>query len=217
MRLKLVTVLAAIVLLIGVSTAMADTIIYTLNAGNTAISGFPGPYATVTVDLTSPTIATITFDSLTNGSYSYLLGGAQAADVNVNASSFTLGAITGSNSFGSSFTPGPWSDGPGNVSEFGNFDETIDSFDGYVHSSTEISFTLTNTSGTWANAGDVLTNNANGYSAAAHVFVATNCTAAGCTGNPATGFAAVPEPASIALLGSGFLALGGFIRRRLTR
>ncbi len=217
MRLKLVTVLAAIVLLIGVSTAMADTITYTLNYGNYGINSYPGPYATVTVNLTSSTTATIDFDSLINGNYVYMFGANSALDVNVNATSWTLGSISASNSYGG-FTPGSFTDGgSSNADGFGAFNQTIDSTDGYHAAATQASFSLTNTSGTWADAASVLTPNSNGYAAAAHIFVA-DCTETTCADSAlATGYATVPEPASMALLGSGFLALGGFIRRRLTR
>jgi hypothetical protein len=57
--------------------------------------------------------------------------------------SWTLGAITGSNA-GTGFMPGPWSDGgSGNEDGFGVFNQTINSCDGFTHSSDTISFSLT--------------------------------------------------------------------------
>jgi hypothetical protein len=206
---------------LGAPPASADTFTFDLGSPNTAISGFAGPYASVLVDLTSPTTATITFTSLTNAGNIYLLGDGGTVDVNVNATSWTLSGITGSNA-GTGFTPGPWSDGgSGNVDGFGDFNQTIDSFDGFTHSSDTISFTLTNTGGTWANAASVLTPNGDGADAAAHIFV-TSSPANAANGALATGFAAgpgttipSPEPSSLSMLGIGVLGLLGFARRRL--
>ena len=51
-------------LALGVPSASADTLDYTLTVGNSAISSF-GPYGTVDVNRTSNTTATITFTALT--------------------------------------------------------------------------------------------------------------------------------------------------------
>jgi hypothetical protein len=84
--------------------AKADLFSFDLGIGNSAISGFPGPYANVEVNRTSNSTATITFTSLINGGNIYLLGDGGTAGVNVSGA-FTLGAISGSNS-GTGFTPG---------------------------------------------------------------------------------------------------------------
>jgi hypothetical protein len=183
------------------SPARAD-LVFDLGLGNSDISGFPGPYAQVDVHLVDSTHATITFTSLTNGGNIYLMGAVGSVAVNVNASSFTLGTITGSNA-GTGFTPGAFSNGgAGNVDGFGSFNQTINSFDGFTHTSDTISFTLTNTSGTWADANSVLIKNADGQLAAAHIFV-TSSPANAANGALATGFAAVPAP----LIGHGLLVL----------
>jgi hypothetical protein len=209
-----------VVLAVGTVPAFADTISFTINLGNAAISGFTGPYAEVSVDLTSATTATLTFTSDTNSGNIYLLGDGGSVAVNVNALTWTLSAITGSNA-GTGFTPGTWSDGgAGNEDGWGSFNQTINSFDGFTHSSDTISFTLTNTSGTWAGAANVLTPNASGYDVAAHIFVTAD-PADGSNGALATGFAtngpAVPEPGSLALFGSGLIGLAGMLRRKLQR
>jgi hypothetical protein len=211
--------------------ASADSITLQLTTANSAISGFAGPYANVTVNLTTSTTATITFAGLTatdgTNNYQYLFGGQGAVALNVNASSFGVGTVTGTNS-GTGFTPGalaPTTSGKnppaGSEDGFGNFNLSIDSFDGFGHSSDTVTFVLTDTSGSWANASSVLTANSNGGLAAAHIFVTTSPANAGNnggmainTGYASTGGATLPDGGlTISLLG---LALGGlgFIARR---
>jgi hypothetical protein len=187
---------------LGLHQAKAD-FVFDLTVGNSAISGYPAPYAQVDVSLTSSTTATVTFTSLLNSGNIYLFGGASSVDVNVNATAFTLTGFTGSNA-GTGFTPGIYSQGsPGNVDGHGVFNGIVDSFDGYTHSSDNISFTLTNTSGTWLSAASVLAPNGSGFLAAAHIFVTTSPADAS-NGALATGFAAgVPEPSATLLVPLG--------------
>jgi hypothetical protein len=196
------------------SIARADTISFDIGSLNLA-GPFPGPYEHVVVDRTSSTTATITFTSLTNGGFIYLMGDGGTVGVNVNAATWTLGPITGSNS-GTGFTlGGPFSDGgSGNEDGFGSFNQTINTFDGFTHSSDTISFTLTDTSGTWASAANVLTPNSQGFEAAAHVFI-TSSPANASNGAIVTGFAAgsVPEPSTWAMMLLGFLGLGFAFRQ----
>jgi hypothetical protein len=190
---KKLLLLSIVILTVALApVCMADTMTFDLTKGNTAISGSAGPYANVLVDLTSPTTATITFTSLTNDGKIYLLGDGGSVDVNVNATSWTLGTVTGSNS-GTGFTRtnADYSDGGSkNVDGWGVFNQTITSFDGFKHSSDTISFNLTNTSGGtgWLSAADVLALNANNALAAAHIFV-TKDPALLSNGAIATGFA----------------------------
>ena len=226
-----VKTLVAVALFGWINTATADLITYDIGTGNSAISGYPGPYVEVQVSRTSTTTATVTFTSLctSNGTTPdfrpcdatdniYLMGDGSSAAVNVNATSWTLGAITGSNS-GSGFTPGtPYSDGgSGHVNGFGVFNQTINSFDGYTHSSDVISFGLTNTSGTWLTASDVLVANSQGGVVASHIFI-TSYPADASGSAIVTGFAAggtpggpppqeIPEPGILALLSIGLLGL----------
>ena len=91
--------------------------------------------------------------------------------------------------------------------------------DGFGSAATELDFTLTDTSGTWANAASVLTQNADGWYAAAHIGVCDtsvgtgDCTSAG--NQVATGYAAAPAPRSDAAFRScwplaGCCSVSGF-------
>jgi len=205
---------------LGLQQAKADSITFNLTVPNAAISPYAGPYVSVTVNRTSSTTATITFTSLTAAGKAYLMGDGASVAVNVNATSWTLGTITGSNS-GTGFSPGPYSNGgSGNVDGFGILNQTINSFDGFTHSSSTIRFTLTNTSGTWGTAASVLVANANGAMAAAHIFVTTlpvkAANGALATGFAANGGAGVPDGGTtVMLLGMALGALG-VVRRYLT-
>jgi hypothetical protein len=201
---------------VGLQQAKADLVTYYLSQGNPGISGYTGSYATTTVNRTDSTHATITFTSLTIGGNIYLMGDRASVAVNVNAASWTLGTIKGLNS-GTRFTPGPYSNGgSADVDGFGVLNQTINSFNGFMHSSSAIRFTLTNTSGTWSNAMQVLAANAQGAFAAAHIFVHTFAAASpnAHNGALAIGFAAndgsqVPDGgATVMLLGMALGALG---------
>ena len=203
---------------LGLQQAKADTFSFDLSQGNPGISGFTGPYATVNVNLTSSTTATITFTSLTNSGNIYLMGDGSTVALNVNAGSFTVGTITGTNNGGG--TPGAFTAnfGSQNVDGFGSFNFTIDSFDGFGHSSDSITFTLTNTSGSWANAMAVLLANSGGSLAASHIFVALDGTIY--VNLNATGYASnggqVPDGGTtVMLLGAALGALG--MARRFLR
>jgi hypothetical protein len=204
----------------GLQQAKADMFNIQLGIGNAAISGFPGPYANVLVDRTSQTTATITFTSLTNGGNIYLMGAQGAVAVNVVGSGIASSPATASNS-GTGFTPGAVTfAGAGNEDGFGSFNVTYDSFDGYTHSSNMISFTLTSTSGGWADAAHVLFANASGFLAAAHIFVTTS-PANAANGALATGFAAnggtpgVPDGGATVMLLGAALGVLGMARRFL--
>jgi len=197
----------------------ADSITYELKVASTSdgeLAGYPGPYGTVTVDLTSPTTATITFASLTAGGNIYLFGDGRSVDVNVNAASFSVSAISGSNA-GTGFTPGPpYGVTTGFADGFGYYNLAITSRDGFYSSQDLLTFVLTDLSGTWASPTSVLTRNASGYLAAAHIYVTEDPAVWAVENLKAQGYAAaVPDGGmTAALLGLGMLGLGFFARRK---
>lgn len=212
-----VSVAAALLWVVsGISPASADSIGFDITDPNAALTPFPTPFAHVDVNRTSTTNATITFTGLTTGAFTYAFGAVNALDVNVNATTFTVGAANG----------GTLSDPvSGNVSEFGTFNVTWDNFDGFPSRFSTANFSLTNTSGTWGSASDVLLANSGGFRAAAHIFV-TAATCTGPTGAPVaceTGFAGdpglapVPEPVTLLLFGSSLAGVGIAGRKRLFR
>jgi hypothetical protein len=194
-------------------SASADTITYTLNNSNLG-SSFTGPFATVQVNLTSSTTATITFTAGTG----YVLMDSSIADANVNATSWSIS--------GFSFACGGagCNGGSGQVNGFGVFNQTTNAFGGYGDALSTVNFTITDTSGTWANAASVLAPNSQGGHAAVHV--APTSLGGACTGfasdateapgsGTATGCTATGEPSTLlGLLGAGLIGLP-FMRRKL--
>ena len=197
---------AASALALTFGTAASALTTYTLSTGNVGLSGFPPPYGTVDVTLANATTANIVFTSATP---TYYFLGAQAADVNVNATTWTLSNLLGN---GGALTNG----GSNTVDGFGVFNQTIDQFDGFGARSSSISFTLTNVGGTWGSDSLVLTANSLGNTVGAHIGACD----AGCTQFLSTGFATngpggvIPEPATWAMMIVGFGGIGAMLRRR---
>jgi len=143
--------LAAILLGIAglaLQQAKADTI--TLGVGNSAMSGFPAPYATANITVAGNGLsATVTFTSVVNSTYVNFMGDGGSVALNVNGS-FSLSNLAASNSFSGFHPPAPVNAGAGNDDGFGQFTLRLNTGSGYATSATTISFTVTNTSGrTW--------------------------------------------------------------------
>lgn len=205
-KLHLTAMAVGALLMLGGSNAWADIATFDLVTGNASpgLGCCTGPYAQVTIDLTSSTTATVTFDSLTNGGFTYLMGANQGVGINVNGTATTTD-ITGSNSISGFSAPVLSDGGAGSFDGFGSFSNTVSFFDGFTHTATEVSFLLTDTSGTWSSAANVLAANSDGNSLAIHGFAcATPCTVT--EGAAFTGFAtgntpvATPEPRTLPLM-----------------
>ena len=189
---------------LGFQQVKADVYSFNLDVGNSAISGFSGPYANVTINRTSSTTASITLAAYPG----FLFGGGQAFDFNVNASSWSISNLvfngTGAVSNG----------GANNADGFGSFNQTLDVFDGFTRAGTLLTFTLTGGAGTnWLNAMQVLIANASGWLAAAHIFVIGNSSIL--TGF-ATGPSTVPDGGTTVMLLGVALGALGVVRRYLT-
>jgi hypothetical protein len=210
-KLKYIAAVLIAIAGLGLQQAKADTTSFDLTVGNSAISGFSGPYATVLINRTSSTSATITFTAKSG----FLIGDGGSADVNVNAApgTWTIGSFswTGGNA-STAFSDG----GSGNVDGFGTFNQTTNNHDGFASAVTSETFTLTLTSGSWASVFDVLaltTGHNGGWLAAAHIFVIADS-------GILTGFAAGPGTVpdggtTVMLLGMALGALG-MVRRYLS-
>ncbi|SRR6266567_2760728 len=201
-KLKYIAPILIAVACLGLQHAKADFVDYTLTTGNSPSLG-TGPFGTVHVDLTSSTTATITFTAASG--YQFIDGSAVA--VNVNATSWTVSAFTSNG--------GPVTDsGSQNVDGFGQFNQT-GSQQNASNGATVISFTLTNTSGTWASATNVLAFNANHWLVAAHVFVVGSNGITGFVAGPKGG--TVPDGGTTVMLLGAALGVLGMARRYLTR
>lgn len=203
-------VIATLAVLAAFAPTPAYAISYTLSVPNDGLSGFGPDYATVTVTLDAVDQAIAHVSITTLGTYR--IGDGGTVGVNTN------GAATGSNlSTTDCANTGCFATGAGNEDGFGSFTVSVNLFDGAGHSITSLSFDLTKASGTWLSDADVLTNNSDGYLAAAHIYAGCSGTPEPCvtTGYAANGTASVPEPGSLALLGTGVVGLVIALRKRL--
>jgi hypothetical protein len=173
------------------NAVVLDSTDITIDVPNAALSAFTGPFANLKIDLTSNTTADVSFTSLTNGGYLYMMGDGGTADLNVNG---TYVLAVRENSV-AGFTPSYKSNTPGNLSSFGNFNLSLNTNGGFGEAATTISFTLTDTGAPWATAAGVLTPNDDGYSAGVHVIACAEPDCSATAQAALSGFAAKNFPA----------------------
>ncbi len=184
-KLKYIAPILIAVACLGLQHAKADMQPYTLVTANDSGLG-AGPFGTALVNRTSSTTATITFTAAAG--YLFVDGG--SVGVNVNANTWTIGNFTSNGD--------PVSDaGAGNEDGFGSFNQKV-SMQNSSNGASIISFVLTNTSGTWLTAANVLAFNAQNWLIAAHIQIATGL----------TGFAAGPNGGSVPDGGTTVMLLG---------
>jgi hypothetical protein len=182
---KLGVVLAAVALL--AAPQARATLTFSLNTGNSAISGFPGPYGTVQITRVDNNNATVTLTAL--GSYSFGDGGLLGLNLTGTGLGFTFtsGTVVGG---GAALAANYNLGGAGNEDGFGNFTFTINTAgQAATLSVTSLTINISNTSGAWTTENSILALNNKNLDVAGHVFIND--------ANGTTGFASTPEPTTI--------------------
>jgi len=192
-KLKYIAPILIAVACLGFQQAKADQVNYTLTNANDSGLG-TGPYGTVNVNLTAPNMATITFTAASG--YLFVDGGSVA--VNVNSNAWTIG------NFNSNGDP-VFDAGVGNEDGFGSFNQKV-SMQNSSNGASIISFVLTNISGIWLSAANVLAFNAQNWLVAAHIQIATGLT--GFAAGPNGGQQVPDGGTTVMLLGAALGALG---------
>lgn len=211
-----------------VGSAQAGTI--TLTTSNLGVPP-SGPFALVSYALINGTTAQFSYTGLNANGNQYLIGAQGAFGLNFAAGTGALSFFSnGVGQLGGFTVPSYSLGGAANEDGFGSFNYTVDAFDGFTHGVVTSTFTVTRSTGTWANEAAILALNSNGAAAAAHIFVCPNPCSINSSAS-VTGYAVgtfdgnptprnidpVPEPGSMILLGSGLIAVATVARKRMRR
>jgi hypothetical protein len=213
--------------------AKADTI-YTLGNLNTSTQPppYPGPYGFLDVHLVDPTHATLTWTNNVVSPYTY---GFDEFGANINATTFTYGAVSNITMLLSGAGNPTFTESAKNLDGYGNFSFVEHGTpQGAPGAMAGASVTITDTSGTWASDAVVLHADNKGENTATHTLVFTgspltlqsnaiytgydsdnsHCSGPNCPDPSPHGD--IPEPATLVILGTGLLGLGvtTFRRRR---
>lgn len=205
---KLTLAIAGCLLALAAQTSKAIT--YSLDLGNSGLGGNAN-YGSVTVTLVNSTTADITFSA--NPGYQFTDG--SSAAVNVNASGFTESLISDP-----SFKQ--FNTGSIQVDGWGNFNLTLDqNSSGPSDRTSTIMFSVTDTSGTWGSATDVLAlnNGSTGYILAAHIYVNNGGFTGYASSDQNSSGDQLPVPdggTTIMMLGSALAGLG-IVGRRIRK
>jgi len=207
----------------ALATSAHAALIIPLDTSNDLNASGAGPYGNVTVNLTSPTTATFTFQAAAGFSFGDMGANINATDFSSSAVSFT--ALASDSQTPSYTTCINCAGGQGQLDGFGNFSLIEnDQPNGFSSSVITASFTITDLSGTWSTVNSVLTPNDLNHEVASHAFnIASDgssffdtnggpgtCTGAGCSPPPPPPPPPTdtPEPMSLFLLGTGLVGLG---------
>ena len=214
----------ALVLLFSVGAPRASAQTITIDLVSSNLTGATGPFATVSINRTDSTHATVTFTA----DPGYQIIDSQAADLNVSGSfvvvpsSYTVSQLDTFNTQNPTDSKHGWTqsiNSNGSVDGFGNFNFQLNLQDGSGSAVNSLSFVLSAIDGnSWASAADVLTPNSLGYEAAVHIAI---CSGSPCTientgiGPNSTGYASTPELGMLSLFGTGLLGIAALIRRHM--